>query len=87
LNNRFHPRKDVQDFLQLYRQVIDDMERHVVGTTSVYLNGDRKSCGYSECNFGNFIADSFVYARVVQTMADRSSWTDASIGLINAGGK
>ncbi|EDW48296.1 protein 5NUC isoform X1 [Drosophila sechellia] len=85
LDNRFQPRRDVQDFLQLYRQVIDDMERHVVGTTSVYLNGDRKSCGYSECNFGNFIADSFVYARVVQTMADRSSWTDASIGLINAG--
>ncbi|EDV55610.2 protein 5NUC [Drosophila erecta] len=85
LDKRFQPSRAVQDFLQLYRQVIDDMERHVVGTTSVYLNGDPKSCGYGECNFGNFIADSFVYARVVQTMADRRSWTDASIGLINAG--
>ncbi|XP_043064137.1 protein 5NUC [Drosophila ficusphila] len=85
LDSRFEQRKDVLDFLERYRGVIDDMERHVVGTTSVYLNGDRKSCGYGECNFGNFIADSFVYARVLETMSDRSSWTDASIGIINAG--
>ncbi|XP_041563330.1 protein 5NUC isoform X2 [Drosophila elegans] len=85
LDNRFEPRKDVQNFLDQYRGVIDDMERNVVGTTSVYLNGDRKSCGLGECNFGNIIADSFVYARVLETISDRNSWTDAPIGLINAG--
>lgn len=59
----------------------------MVGTTSVFLNGDRNSCGYGECNFGNIIADSFVYARVLETLEDRSAWTDASIGIINAGGR
>ncbi|XP_044249208.1 protein 5NUC [Drosophila takahashii] len=85
LDNRFKPRKDVLEFLDQHRQVIEDMERHVVGTTSVYLNGDRRSCGFGECNFGNIIADSFVYARVLETMPDRRTWTDAPIGLINAG--
>ncbi|KAH8290201.1 hypothetical protein KR054_001016, partial [Drosophila jambulina] len=85
LDSSFEPRSDVQAFLATYRPVIDDMERHVVGTTSVYLNGDRQTCGYGECNFGNLIADSFIYARVQQTLMDRSTWTDASIGIINAG--
>ncbi|XP_016946628.1 protein 5NUC [Drosophila biarmipes] len=85
LDSRFQPSKEVLHFLDQYRQVIDDMERHVVGTTSVYLNGERRSCGFGECNFGNIIADSFVYARVLDTMPDRRSWTDAPIGLINAG--
>ncbi|XP_017106391.2 protein 5NUC [Drosophila bipectinata] len=85
LDNTFQPRQDIQEYLEKYRQVIKDMENHVVGTTTVFLNGDRKSCGLGECNFGNIIADSFVYARVLETMSDRSSWTDASIGIINAG--
>ncbi|XP_017077332.1 protein 5NUC [Drosophila eugracilis] len=85
LDNSFKPRKDVQNYLQQYRQVIDDMERNVVGTTSVYLNGDRRSCGFGECNFGNFIADSFVYNRVMEALSLRRTWTDAPIGLINAG--
>ncbi|KAH8254831.1 hypothetical protein KR032_012433 [Drosophila birchii] len=85
LDKSFKPKSEVQEFLAKHRQVIDDLERHVVGTTSVFLNGDRKSCGYGECNFGNIIADSFVYARVKETLQDRDSWTDASIGIINAG--
>ncbi|EDV36776.1 uncharacterized protein Dana_GF13129 [Drosophila ananassae] len=85
LDSTFKASQDIQDYLQKYRQVISDMEDHVVGTTTVFLNGDRKSCGLGECNFGNFIADSFVYARVLETMRDRSSWTDASIGIVNAG--
>ncbi|KAH8374095.1 hypothetical protein KR200_000315 [Drosophila serrata] len=85
LDNSFEPKSDIEAFLDSYRQVIDDMERHVVGTTSVFLNGDRKSCGFGECNFGNMIADSFVYAGVQETLQDRGSWTDAPIGIINAG--
>ncbi|KAH8266261.1 hypothetical protein KR038_004164 [Drosophila bunnanda] len=85
LDTSFKPQSDVEAFLAKHRQVIDDMERHVVGTTSVYLNGDRKSCGYGECNFGNMIADSFVYARVQETVQNLSFWTDAPIGIINAG--
>ncbi|KAH8372730.1 hypothetical protein KR009_004049 [Drosophila setifemur] len=85
LDKSFTPSGDVQDFLSKHRQVIDDMENHVVGTTMVYLNGERKSCGYGECNLGNLIADSFVYARVLNTIRDRSTWTDAPIGIINAG--
>ncbi|KAH8309369.1 hypothetical protein KR059_008756 [Drosophila kikkawai] len=85
LDSRFKPKREIQDLLSRHRQVIDDMERHVVGTTSVYLNGDRNRCGYGECNFGNIIADSFVYARVQETLQDSSMWTDAPIGIINAG--
>ncbi|XP_022224675.2 LOW QUALITY PROTEIN: protein 5NUC [Drosophila obscura] len=86
LDNSVHPRRDVQELLDRKRKVIDDMERHVVGTTMVYLNGDRASCSLGECNFGNFIADSLVYARVLEQTGPRKSWTDAAIGLINSGG-
>ncbi|XP_034654869.1 protein 5NUC [Drosophila subobscura] len=89
LDKSVHPRRDVQELLDTKRKVIDDMESHVVGTTMVYLNGDRTSCSLGECNFGNFIADSLVYARVLEQpgqAGQRKSWTDAAIGLMNSGG-
>ncbi|EDW32022.1 GL11430 [Drosophila persimilis] len=86
LDNSVEPRRDVQELLDRKRKVIDDMEQHVVGTTMVHLNGDRTSCRLGECNFGNIIADSLVYARVLEQTGERKHWTDAAIGLMNSGG-
>ncbi|XP_068143748.1 protein 5NUC [Drosophila tropicalis] len=84
LNKKVAEDKAVNEFLESRRESIDDIEKNVVGTTLVYLNGQASSCHKEECNFGNLIADSFVYARALQQMND-TDWTDAAIAFVNAG--
>lgn len=67
------------------RATIEKLEEKIVGTTKVLLNGDPSVCRERECNFGSFIADAFVYARVIENYGG-VYWTDAAIGIMNAGG-
>lgn len=48
------------------------------------LDGD---CRFRECNFGNLITDTMVYARAIQYTSTDGHWTDAPIALMNGGGK
>lgn len=66
--------------------VIDKLDENIVGSTKVLLNGDPAVCRQRECNFGSFIADAFVYARVIENYGG-VYWTDAAIALVNSGGK
>ncbi|EDW85882.2 uncharacterized protein Dwil_GK22904 [Drosophila willistoni] len=84
LNKKVAEDEAVKEFLESKREPIDAIEKNVVGTTLVYLNGQTNSCRKEECNFGNLIADSFVYARALQLM-DEAYWTDASIAVVNSG--
>jgi len=43
-----------------FEKAIENKTRHVVGTSSVFLDGVDMICRYKECNMGNFITDSFV---------------------------
>lgn len=55
-----------------------DPSEDVVGQTRVYLD---KNCTHSECNLGNFIADSMVDWYAMRYDKD-DFWTDASIAVI-----
>lgn len=50
-----------------WRQEVEAKFLTQVGTTRVFLDGERSSCTRSECNMGNLVADSFVnYVRSSQ---------------------
>ena len=53
---------------------IDELTREVIGTSAVYLEGDRKICRVEECNLGNLITDAM------------RAETGAQVALENGGG-
>ncbi|KAL7735758.1 hypothetical protein ACLKA6_020007 [Drosophila palustris] len=85
LNSSVELESNMKSLLDFKRKKIDELDGQVVGTTKVLLNGDRKACRKKECNFGNFICDTLVYARVAEGFGGLY-WTDASIALFNGGG-
>ncbi|KAF5296487.1 hypothetical protein FQR65_LT01476 [Abscondita terminalis] len=69
--------------LETFRPAINAIYNDVIGKTRVALEGKPLDCRIKECNLGNFIADAFV-AYHASTYTGRY-WTDAPIGLLNAG--
>uniref|UniRef100_A0A0B6ZWT7 5'-nucleotidase n=1 Tax=Arion vulgaris TaxID=1028688 RepID=A0A0B6ZWT7_9EUPU len=63
---------------------IEHMKKTVIGETYVDLIADRIQCRTTECNLGNLIADSIVHQNL-KRQSDPNSWSDVSIGLVNAG--
>jgi 5'-nucleotidase / UDP-sugar diphosphatase len=53
---------------------IDALTREVIGTSAIYLEGDRKVCRVEECNLGNLITDAM------------RAETSAQVALENGGG-
>lgn len=71
------------EFLKLldkYQPTIDMLSNQIVGETKTILDNN---CRHSECNFGNLIADAFIYNHLKNYTGPY--WTDASIALINSG--
>ncbi|XP_017486162.1 PREDICTED: protein 5NUC-like [Rhagoletis zephyria] len=86
LLNASVPREnDVLQLLDVYRPNITELENSIVGHTKVQLEGRSTVCRQYECNLGNLIADSMVYARVMEDQGG-VFWTDAPIAIINGGG-
>ncbi|XP_008187662.1 protein 5NUC isoform X1 [Acyrthosiphon pisum] len=54
-----------------------------IGRTAVELIN---TCRGEECNIGNLIADSYVYYNVMKKEVYNEYWTDAPIGMVQAGG-
>lgn len=73
---------DVLDLLDYYHK-IEASKSTFVGTSGVVLEADDKKCHFNECNFGNLIADSFVF--YMASVSNKSYWTDYPISFINAG--
>ncbi|KAM7345637.1 protein 5NUC-like isoform 1-T3 [Cochliomyia hominivorax] len=76
---------DVLQLLEVYRPNITALESNVVGHTKVHLEGRAEICRSGECNLGNLVADSMVYARVLENQGG-SYWTDAPIAFVQGGG-
>ncbi|KAI4455137.1 nucleotidase-related [Holotrichia oblita] len=72
----------INELLEPYRLVVEEVGNRVLGTSKVYL--DQGSCRYSECNLGNFMTDAMV-AYYANNFTD-TKWTKAAIGIVNAGG-
>lgn len=80
--------EDVLKVLDLYRPNITALEKMFVGSTMVKLEGSATVCRRQECNLGNLIADSMVYARALELKEPTpGTWTDAAIAFIQGGGK
>ncbi|XP_067627166.1 protein 5NUC-like [Eurosta solidaginis] len=75
---------DVLDLLEVYRSNITDLEKSIVGHTKVQLEGRKVACRSTECNLGNLITESMIYARVVEDQGG-AFWTDAPIAIMNSG--
>ncbi|XP_072380141.1 apyrase [Diabrotica undecimpunctata] len=67
--------------LQPWKEEVDKQGDKVLGATLVDLSFE--GCYTHECTLGNFIADASVYAYTKSP--PEGSWTEASIGLVNAG--
>ncbi|XP_030371338.1 snake venom 5'-nucleotidase-like isoform X2 [Scaptodrosophila lebanonensis] len=84
LDKSIEPRGDIMAVINKKRGMVKNLEEQVIGTTKVFLNGDYQACRLVECNFGNLIADSMVYARLEDNKF-QDYWTDASAAIINSG--
>ncbi|XP_037819391.1 protein 5NUC-like [Lucilia sericata] len=76
---------DLLQLLEVYRPNITALESNVIGHTKVHLEGRAEICRSGECNLGNLVADSMVYARILEDLGG-SYWTDAPIAFIQGGG-
>ncbi|KAH8297415.1 hypothetical protein KR044_011476 [Drosophila immigrans] len=76
--------QDVLDLLDAYRAPIAAIGESVIGHTKVDLEGG-KVCRQRECNLGNLITDSMVFARVLENKGG-DYWTDAAVALMGGGG-
>ncbi|XP_050500450.1 apyrase isoform X2 [Diabrotica virgifera virgifera] len=68
--------------LQPWKEEVDKQGNKVLGSTLVDLSFE--GCYTHECTLGNFIADASVFA--FTKSPPEGAWTEASIGLANAGG-
>lgn len=84
LNSDIPQDDDVSEVLDIYRPKVKELEDNVVGYTKVHLDGRRKICRYRECNLGNLITDSMVYARIVEDLGG-AYWTDAAVAFVQGG--
>ncbi|CAH1789487.1 unnamed protein product [Owenia fusiformis] len=55
-----------------------------VGSTNVFLDGERSSCRYGECNFGNFYADALLDKNIYSPTD--TAWNNVSLAVMNSGG-
>ncbi|XP_055919997.1 protein 5NUC-like [Eupeodes corollae] len=85
LNAEIPRDSDILDLLNLYRPNITALENDIIGYTKVRLEGRASVCRVAECNLGNLIADSMVYARTIQDEGGKF-WSDAAIGFVQGGG-
>lgn len=76
---------DLLQLLEVYRPNITALESNVVGRTKVHLEGRAEVCRSGECNLGNLVTDSMIYARVLENQGG-SYWTDAPIAFVQGGG-
>jgi len=70
--------------------VVDEWKPKVTSITNVTIGRTAVEllnwCRGEECNIGNLIADSFVYYNVMKKDMYSEYWTDAPIGIVQAGG-
>lgn len=84
LDSQIHQDEDVLALLDPYRPEMEALNSQIIGKTRVLLDGRASVCRFSECNFGNLIADAFVY--YIASNFPGESWTNTPIGLVNGGG-
>nr|XP_014091997.2 protein 5NUC isoform X2 [Bactrocera oleae] len=85
LNADVQRESDILELLEVYRPNITNLENTIVGHTKVQLDGRSTMCRSVECNLGNLVADSMIYARVIEDQGG-AFWTDAPIAIMNGGG-
>ncbi|XP_044007340.1 protein 5NUC-like isoform X2 [Aphidius gifuensis] len=85
LDSSIKEAQDVLAELEKWRPALDDLAKQEVGSTTVLIDGDSKSCRRQECNFGNLITDAIVNYHANQ-YSKTDGWTDAPIAFVNAGG-
>ncbi|CAG9862150.1 unnamed protein product [Phyllotreta striolata] len=74
--------QSINKALEPWKKIIHAEGDKVIGSSLVSL--DDSTCYTSECTLGNLIADAYVFAYTKSP--PNGSWTEAAIGLINAGG-
>lgn len=54
-----------------------------IGTSHVFLDGDRSSCRLNECNLGNMLTDAFIWDTL--TFPDEDKWNHVNFAIIGGG--
>lgn len=85
LSNDIVEDPDIIEALKPWKEAVDLVGNREVGIVKTQLN--RADCAFEECNFGNFVTDSFVdYFINDPEYQEEGSWAYATIGMTNAGG-
>lgn len=74
LSSYIRPDEEITTIIADLATAFEELRAHLVGETSVYLEGDRTVCRFEECNLGNLITDAM------------RAETGAQIAIENGGG-
>ncbi|KAL4132774.1 hypothetical protein QTP88_009874 [Uroleucon formosanum] len=75
--------------VRILKEMIENKTKQVIGSSSVFLEGENEYCRFRECNLGNFLTDSFLDYNIrnnIKSFDLTKYWTDAPISLMQAGG-
>ncbi|CAH1711828.1 unnamed protein product [Aphis gossypii] len=83
LNHEIKQDPEMLTVVDQWKPQVTNVTNVTIGRTAVELINN---CHQMECNIGNLIADSFVYYNIMKKTKYDENWTDAPIGIIQAGG-
>ncbi|KAL5243001.1 hypothetical protein ACI65C_010411 [Semiaphis heraclei] len=82
LNHEAKQDPEMLTVVDIWKPKVTSVTNVTIGRTAVELIN---SCHRMECNIGNLIADSFVYYNILKKENYNEYWTDAPIGIVQAG--
>ncbi|XP_075560041.1 protein 5NUC-like [Dermacentor variabilis] len=85
LNQSYDQDEEMLSRLQLYKKIVDDAVKEVVGSTKVLLKANDKLCRYKECNAVNLMADAFFDYYTNRDSAVDKAWSIVNAAVLNAG--
>ncbi|CAI6346863.1 unnamed protein product [Macrosiphum euphorbiae] len=83
LNHEAKQDPEMLTVVDQWKPQVTNITNVTIGRTAVELIN---TCHQMECNIGNLIADSFVYYNILKKENYNEYWTDAPIGIVQAGG-
>ncbi|XP_077541212.1 protein 5NUC-like [Haemaphysalis longicornis] len=70
--------------LDKYREQVATKRKEPVGYTKVYLDGDRHTCSFGECNMGSLVMDAFL-KKMAADPSENGSWSSVAAAIANSG--
>ncbi|CAH1776837.1 unnamed protein product [Owenia fusiformis] len=88
LNGSIARDPQMQEEMLGYLNNLASLRNDTITYSNVFLNGEKPTCRYHECNLGNLIADAYLDYFISKQTSSETSWNgnDVALCIHNAGG-